>query len=163
MKGRVLDVNERKTSKGRPIFDVNVQGEDNKTVKYQCWDEAIKDKSGKEIEFTVKESDNPAFPTPTLNLPKGDGNTFTKKPWVGGGQKQAYQDYTRDNTALMCSKDLIVSMMNNSDKKSRTPVEIAKATLSIYRMFSSELHPVTSEQVEKIFNKEVVDDSQIPF
>lgn len=167
MKGRVLDVNERKTSKGKPIFDVNVQVNNN-TVKYQCWDEAIKDMSGKEIEFTVKESANPDFPTPTLMLPKGDGNTFQKKTWTGGSKQ-----YSDPNTMIMSyAKDLIVAMMEHS-KRQHTPVGIANATVSIFRVLKNELTPpaevpkvekiMTDEQTAKAVGGTVVNDGEIPF
>ncbi len=84
--GRVLDVKKTQTKSGKDIFYVNVQvGQI--TTKYQCWDAAVEGMSGKEVSFTVKESDNPAFAaTLSRSLAKAavaavvDGNDFVV--WV---------------------------------------------------------------------------------
>jgi hypothetical protein len=145
--GRVLEVSERKTSTGKIIYDVNVES-GGKTVKYQCWDEAVKDKSGKEISFTVKESDNPKFPTPTLMLPKGDGSSgFVKKTWGPG----KFSDPNTTKTMLMAySKDLIVEAMKHTSKE-HTPVGLANSVVAIYRILLGEVEskPLSAEDVAK--------------
>lgn len=142
MKGRVLDVNERKTSKGKEIYDVNVQGEDNKTIKYQCWDAAIKEKSGKEIEFTVKESDNPSFPTPTLILPKGDGNTFQKgkgfSPRATSPEQLETMILSYKKDCMLKCIDIALAVSGRSDKH-LDEKEISKMAVECYKIIGKPL------------------------
>lgn len=165
MKGRVLDSTKRHIEKlNKDVYDVNVESE-GKTVKYQCWSAHIAEMHGKEIEFTVKPAPEGTNYLPTLELPKGDGNTFHKKPYVGGGKQ-----YSDPNTMIMSyAKDLIVAMMEHS-KKEHTPVGIANATVAIFRVLRNELTPpaealksMTAEQTAKAVGGTVVNDGEIPF
>jgi hypothetical protein len=169
MKGRVLDSNKRHVDKlNKDIWDVNVES-GGKTTKYQCWSAHIAEMNGKEIEFSVKPAPEGTSFLPTLELPRGDGNTFAKKPWTGGASKQSFDPNTM---ILSYSKDLIVAMMEHS-KKEHTPVGIANATVAIYRVLKNELNPpsevpsiekfMTPEQAAKALGGKVVDDGGVIF
>jgi hypothetical protein len=160
--GRLLDVKKTQTKSGKDIFYANVQvGQ--VTIKYQCWDAAIEGMAGKEISFTVKESDNPAFAA-TLILPRGDGSSgFAKKPWSGGGGKVSDPNTTK--TMLMAySKDLIVEAMKHTNKE-HTPVGLANSVVAIYRILLGEIEPkpLTPEHIAKSVGGKVVNDDEVPF
>ncbi len=135
MKGRILEVNERKTSQGKAIFDVNVEVE-GKTTKVQCWEAIIKEKQGQEVEFTLKESANPSFPTPTMMLPKGDGNTFQKKAFVPRAAAPATlemmeKSYKKD---IMCKcVDIALAVSGRADHF-MTEGEISKMAIECYKV-----------------------------
>lgn len=134
-KGRILEVTERKTSQGKPIFDVNVDIA-GKATQFQCWDAIIKEKQGKEVEFTVKESNNAAYPTPTMMLPKGDGSSGFKKPFTNYKDSPANLammelSYKKD---IMCKcVDISLAVSGRSDKH-LDEKEISKMAVECYKV-----------------------------
>lgn len=160
MKGRVLESTKRHIDKlNKDVYDVSVESE-GKTTKYQCWSAHIAELHGKEIEFTVKPAPEGTIFLPTLELPRGDGNTFQKGKGFGGFQKQAFDPNTM---ILSYAKDLIVAMIEKSTEK-HTPVGIANATVAIYRVLRAELaEKVTADDVAKTMGGKVVEDKEIPF
>jgi hypothetical protein len=160
--GRVLQVTKGSTKQGKDIFTASVEV-GGKTTNYQCWDSAIQEKQGKEVSFDVKPAPEGTSFNPTMMLPKGDGNTFKGKSAFT--PRPAADPKTM---VLAYAKDLIVAMLATS-KKEHTPVGIANATVSIYRILNSELEgvkverTVTAEQVANAVGGKIVHDEEIPF